>query len=289
MDDRPAEDEAPTEGSPAGGPAPAGDPVPVAEPAEPTPAADEPVPPVTGWVAPTDPAAGGPARPAGRLALIVAWVGALIVVGLVGLIRLRSTDDLSAYELGRLVGTLLVPIIFALIIRWIFVRVSGGGPVLRSLWTPLLTIGIAGLLFVGTIASLAPVDPTPAMRVAAPYTLEEPDAASLAQITTGLRQEGFTGPIVVRMVHGVDGSTSVLYAMDSRVSAGDLDEIARGMTKDTGKSAVIESIAGTDVAISVGPDAAFADWVEAPLLVSVVAADEATLRAVVEAVLTAPR
>jgi hypothetical protein len=267
MDDRPTEDEAPTDRVPAG----------------------DPVPPAAGWVAPTDPGAGPPARPASRVSLIVAWIGALILVVLVGLIRYRSASDLSAYELGRALGTFLVPIVVALIIRWIFVRVTGGGPVLRSLWTPLLTIALAGGLFAATLASLAPVDPTPAMRVAAPYTLEDPDQATLDQITTGLRQEGFTGPIVVRMVHGADGSTSVLYAMDSRVSADDLDEIARGMTKDTGQSAVIESIAGTDVAISVSPDAAFADWVEAPLLVSVVAADEVTLRAVVEAVLTAPR
>jgi hypothetical protein len=267
MDDRPAEDEAPTGGSPA----------------------DEPAPPVAGWVAPTDPAAGRPPRPASRLSLVIAWIGALVFLGLVGLIRLRSGENLTAYEMGRVLGYVLAPIILALIVRWIFVRVSGGGSVLRSLWTPLLTIAIAGVLLVTSVASLAPVDPTSAMRVAAPFTLEDPDPATLDQITSGLRQEGFTGPIVVKMVHGVDGSTSVLYAMDSRVSPDDLDEIARGMTQDTGKSAVVESIAGTDVAISVGPDAAFADWVEAPLLVSVVAADEATLRAVAEAVLTAPR
>jgi hypothetical protein len=239
---------------------------------------------VAGWVAPP----ASQSRPTSPVALAILW---LVAIGL-GIVRalpqIRDAGS-DAYEAGRAIGIVAGAIVIAFVLRFVWVKLRGGGPILRSGWVPLTAIVITVLSFASSVASIAPpTDPETAMRVAAPYTLADADPTTVQQITDEMRAEGNTGPVAVKLIHGPDGSTSVLFATDARLEAGDLDDVARGFSQASGLVATVQPIAGRDVVVAVGPDAAFASWIDSPLLVNVVAADETTLRAVTEAVLGAP-
>ena len=111
-----------------------------AAPDDPTP----PTPPVA-WAGPT---AGDPASTGAPVGL---WLIAIIVQ--VGFVLLRAGsvlgDELSSRAMGYIVGTALAGPVVALVIRWIYVRVRGGGPVLRSRWVPIAIIVMAGASLFG--------------------------------------------------------------------------------------------------------------------------------------------
>ncbi len=77
-------------------------------------------------------------------------VQAVFVLARTGAV-LRS-DELSGRDMGYVLGTALSGLVFALVIRWIYVRLRGGGPVLRSQLGPdRASIVIAFLSLLGSL------------------------------------------------------------------------------------------------------------------------------------------
>ena len=110
-----------------------------------------PVQPPVAWAQPAP--AGN--RPTARGTLVALWIVAILAQAAVVLVRagavLGSGDGMSSREAGYVVGTALGGLLIALVIRWIYVRVRGGGPVLRSTWVPITMIVIAVFTLLGSM------------------------------------------------------------------------------------------------------------------------------------------
>lgn len=243
--------------------------------------------PTTGWATPSP---AKPDTPPSRVTLVLSWVAALIIAGFGAWLVLRGADGSSAFRAGRAVGALAGPFIFAAIVRLGWVRLRNGRfsrASLRSPWVPLGAMLLLGLSTYGNIVALVPpppVDAATAMHVSAPFTLRAADPAIADEIERLLRRDETIGSVAMRDVVGGDGSVSLLIAADARLAEDDLAEVAAGMQDSAGVAPTMETLGGREVAIITTANGLSGTWIDAPLLMTVYAADLPTLRAVVEAV-----
>jgi hypothetical protein len=256
-----------------------------------------PSPPASYWLVPTTTGAGSAPAPS-RAILAVAWLLAIVVVAFGALISIGTATGSDARRFGYAIGAFAAPFLFALILRAGLVRVMRGRPdapvgIIRSPWVPLGALLLAGLNLIGNVATFAPpapVDPATALRVGSGYTLRETDPATQQQLAAEYgASDAFRSPFVIREVVGDDGSISFLFAVDGAIRDADMTEAARGLGEGTGVPARVDTIGGEPVALAIGTEFAMASWIEEPLMVSVLASDEPTLRAVVGSVLATPR
>ena len=249
-------------------------------------------PATSGWVVP----AAAP-RPPSRTFVIFAWIAAILIVGFLALIASAATGISTPRGVGRMIGAFIAPFLVALIARVVVVLVRRGKPgapvgVLRSPWVPLGAIAWAVLIGASSLPSIAPptpVDPATALRVAAPFTITETDAATIQEMEALFGEDPTMGEIVVREIVGEDGSVSIIVVVDGQFRDEDPRELARGMEEGSDLTATVETIGGREIAVAHAPTASVGSWIEKPLLLSVYAPDEPTLRDVVGAVLAAPR
>jgi len=134
----------------------------------------------------------------------------------------------------------------------------------------------------------ASVDPVTALRIAAPWVLDDafPDVSQ--QIVDGvLRDEGYRDA-TVKHVTGPEGQSAFLLVADAGLGADtDLATFIRGLSTGTGTGAGVETMGDHEVAILQTPDAEIVAWLEPPLLVAVYAADVDTARTIASAVMDA--
>jgi hypothetical protein len=254
-------------------------------------------PPPTGWVVPSTTAP--PTSPRTRRAiLIVSWSLAIVAAAFGALVAMGGAPGSDARRLGTGIGAFVSPFLFAVVLRWVVVRVMRGRPnapvgVVRSQWVPLVALFIVVANLGGNLERLAPpapVDPATALRVGPGFTLRPTDAATEQQIAAEYaKAEVLKGRYVIREVVGEDGSVSFLFVVDGGLREADISEAARGVGDASGIATRIEGIAGEQVALAIGTGFSIASWIEEPLALWVLAGDESTLRAVVESVLVTPR
>lgn len=112
-----------------------------------------PTPPTVAWAQPAPTRDGTTSGGT----LVVLWIIAIVAQVAVVMARagavLGAADGMSSREAGYLVGTALGGLLIALVIRWIYTRLRGGGPVLRSRWVPITMIVIAVLNLLGSMRS----------------------------------------------------------------------------------------------------------------------------------------
>jgi hypothetical protein len=259
---------------------------PLPEPERPAPAA-----PASGWVVPELASREQAAdRPGSRVTLVLSWVAGLIIAGFGAWIATRDVAGSDAYRSGSAAGAFVTPFLIAAGVWLVVVRLRSGRvgrAALGSPWVPLGGALLAGVLAAGRIGSMVPVPPVDAetaMRVSAPFTLRTAQESTILLATDLVSDEASIRSFAVREVVGNDGSVSVLLATDGGLRSGELDQVAAGIKESGGVEPTIESIAGLEVAVTVLPDGAIGSWIEAPILMSVFAADMVTLRAVIEAV-----
>jgi hypothetical protein len=226
----------------------------------------------------------------------LAWLVALVVVGFNAFVASRTAGSPgSPRMLGYMVGAILAPFVIALIFRAVFVllrRRTPSGAILRSPWLPLTATVLAGLSLAGNIASLAPpatIDPNTVMRISPPFALREASTETAGQAEAILKEDKSIRSYAIREVVGDDGSVSMLLVADGALRSGELDGVAKGIQDASGLVPTTQAIGGRDVVVAVGEQIAVGAWIEEPAFISVYAADEAILRAVVEAILRAPR
>jgi hypothetical protein len=265
-------------------------------PTAPPPADQQPAP-----TAPTEPAShwAAAATEQGRRSTVpgwLAWLVAPVVVGFNAFMASRTAGDPGTPRmLGYMVGAFLAPFVIALIARAVFVvlrRRTPRGAILRSPWLPLTATVLAGLSLAGNIASLAPptaIDPNTVVRISPPFTLREASSETAGLAEEALKADKSVRSYAFREVVGEDGSVSMLLVADGALRSGELDGVAKGIQDAAGIVPTTQSIGGRDVVVAVGDQLAVGAWIEEPAFISVYAADEATLRAVVEAVLRAPK
>jgi amino acid transporter len=222
--------------------------------------------------------------------LVLSWVAALVIAAFSAWVTMRGAEGSDSYRAGYVVGAVVFPFLIAAILRLVWVRIQRGRfskAALRSPWLPLVAALLLGFATAGRIAALAPpppVDAATAMHVSTPFTLQAADPAVADEIERLLRQDETIGSIAMRNVVGGDGSLSLLIAADARLAEDDLAEVAGGMEDSAGVAPTIETLAGREVAIITTANGLSGTWIDAPLLMTVYAADLPTLRAVVEAV-----
>lgn len=136
------------------------------------------------------------------------------------------------------------------------------------------------------VASATPTDPASALRISAPWVLDDafPDVA--AQLRDGVMDgEGFR-EVAVRHVTGPNGESAFLLAADAGLTPDiDLAEYARKLSQEGLTGAGIEAIGDHEVALLQTDEVDIIAWLEPPLLVAVYAADPDTARRIAEAVL----
>jgi hypothetical protein len=262
-------------------------------PADQRPAPTTPTEPVSYWAA-----APPPERKRTRLLLLVtAWIVAVLFAWFYAVLKSRTSSGGDAFREGWLVGTFLAPFLFALILRVIWTRVvrrsdPGPRPVLGSGWVPLGAVILIGLNFISTAGTLVPpaaIDPNSVVRISPPFTLREASSETAGLAEEALKADKSVRSYAIREVVGEDGSVSMLLVADGALRSGELDGVAKGIQDASGLVPTTQSIGGRDVVVAVSEQIAVGAWIEEPAFISVYAADEATLRAIVEAILRAPR
>jgi hypothetical protein len=159
--------------------------------------------------------------------------------------------------------------------------------VVGSPWVPLSAIILALPSGLSALATPILVDPSIAARIGPGFTLRDAEPAVVEEMTQGLTER--VGDVVVYEVVGDNGSVSFLLIGDARVGPGHVYDLARGLADWFGLTPQLETVEGRSVATAVGRDVAVAAWVEAPLFLEIYAADEPTMRAVLESILRTPR
>jgi hypothetical protein len=271
---------------------PVGDEPPSATTSEPPP--EGPAPPSL-WATP--PPAGNPRT--SRLLLAIIWIAALLLAGFYAVIVYRTSSGAEGFRLGRAVGTSVGPFLFALIVRFVWVRIitrkrAGQRPILRSPSIPLGAVILIGLNLVTNASSLVasgPVGPTAAIRISGPYSLRPASADTAAIAEAGFKGNRTIRSYEVREVVGEDGSLSLLVVADGPMEdrTGAIESLARGMESASGLTATIEVIRDRRVAVAVGETLSIGAWIEEPFGIFVYAVTPTGLHQIIEAVLAAPR
>lgn len=250
-----------------------------------------------GWVLPADSGSGSPGK-ASRGVLILAWLLAgVAMLLLVALTARRLGPSPSAFESGQAVGTIVGPLLLAGLAAIILVRARSGrwsSDAIRSPAFPIAIMVLSALALTRTLGPAAAppeVDPRSALRISGPFHLVEVETgdAAFAQLSAQLDTNEAIRSSIVRRVEGEDGSLSALVIVDLAIPADvDFDEFAKGVADGAGVPTRIETIGGTQVVLLERTGASSAVWVEAPLSLSVYGPDQATTRAIVEAILAGP-
>jgi hypothetical protein len=260
------------------------EPADAAEPADPA----EPESPGSGWVAP------GPAEPSApsRAMLVFAWILAVAVLVVVGFLAYRATLGTDAFRFGAALGAIAVPIIVAVVLRWIVVRSrpAAGRRIMGSPWVPLTILLVAAFVGARSIAALAPppaVDPASAVRISAPWQFESSEAETVSALETQARNDRTIRAATARHLIGPNGESAFLLVVDGafRDDPKVIEEVARNMTDTSTTETSLETIGGVQVALTDGAAATVLTWIEPPLGLVVVSADAATGRQIVESIL----
>ena len=138
-------------------------------------------------------------------------------------------------------------------------------------------------------ATPRPSDPAAALRISAPWVLDDEFPEVRQQILDGvLDDEGFRAA-VVRHVTGPDGESAFLLAADAGLAAEtDLESYARRLSTSTMTGGAVETIGDDEVIRLQTDDVSIVAWLEPPLLLAVYAADAETAGRIAAAVLDAP-
>jgi len=150
---------------------------------------------------------------------------------------------------------------------------------------------LAGLILVSAACAPAPpasVDPVTALRITAPWVLDDAFPEVSQQIVDGvLSDEGFRDA-TVKHVTGPDGESAFLLVADAGLTGDtDLATFTKRLSTGTGTGAGVETMGDHEVAILQTPDAEIVAWLEPPLLLAVYAADVDTARTIATAVMDA--
>jgi hypothetical protein len=245
----------------------------------------------SGWVIPAP--MRGPSFASRGPFVIVAWLIAAVPLVVAGRLSQLSRGGDSPYALGYGMGTAFVLVIFAVLAAAIVGLVRDrrvGVSTFRSPLVPVLTllIAVTWLVGQGVPVPVPTVDPASALRISGPYTIVEADAATTKTLQASLASQDSVRSSVVRLIKGDDGSVTALIVADMAVTADtDFAEFRRGLEDGAGHPAVVETIAGRQVAFVSSDTASGAVWLEPPLSLFVFGVDKPTTRAIVEAILNA--
>jgi hypothetical protein len=234
-----------------------------------------------------------------RLLLAIVWIAALLLAGFYAVVVYRSSGGDAGFRFGRAIGTMVGPFLFALIVRFVWVRIitrkrAGQRSILRSPSIPLGAVILIGLNLVTNASSLVasgPVGPTGAIRISGPFSLRPASADSGAIAEAGFKGNRTIRSYEVREVVGEDGSLSLLVVADGPMEdrTGAIESLARGIESASGLTATIEVIRDQRVAVAVGETLSIGGWIEEPFGIYVYAVSPTDLRQIIEAVLDAPR
>jgi hypothetical protein len=134
-----------------------------------------------------------------------------------------------------------------------------------------------------------PTDPAAALRIAAPWALDDEFPEVRQQILDGVLAEEGVRMAQVRHVTGPDGESAFLLAADAGLAAeADLESWTQRVSTSSLTGAAIESIGEHEVALLQTDEVSIAAWLEPPLLLAVYAADGDTARRIATAVLDTP-
>lgn len=234
----------------------------------------------------------GTSRSRGERRARLAWAAAVFLwVAFAAPTLLRNRDESVGYALGAFFATLLIGIVLALAIRWLYVRLVARGD---SLWSPGLFLLAAVIALLPTLNNVPDVadsppnqagrekleDATDVLADLPPELDYAPPGPAQRQVATTYRAQfgNEAEKIEVRQIRGDDGARGLVVA--ARLDGvGDLEEAGRGFTA-AGGQATRDEIAGTEFLLgrdSSGTHVAIRG--EGDTLVLIFAATEADVRA----------
>jgi len=263
----------------AGAPAPPPPPTDGVLPPPPT-FAPEPAAPVTGWSVPApDPRASAPDRP---IDLIIPLVVLLVTAG--GLTALRLSNAKTAYAGGYVIGTTLGALAIAGLFYLVARRIGGPRGRRRA---RIIASGIPVLVMIlGSFGQVAApqaraADPQTAMVIGAPFVLAAAPDAIVQQLT------GETSPGYWAIKQVNRGSKAVGYLLATGAGSSESDaqywsEFDKG-ANDSGSSSASTVIGNVPGRMVTGKGFVGLAWRTDVLSVQVIAADEASVRAIAAA------
>jgi hypothetical protein len=227
--------------------------------------------------------------------LVVAWVYAMTY----------PTDDISSTEAGRFAGSLVGPVLFAVVARWVVVRLRRRGQVL-SPWVPVLAtlLLFITVVRVPTTQTTAPsntaTSSSPAatsssrpigayLAVEAPYRMEGAAADEAAEFKKSLGRPGLE--MEVRRLTRSGTVEGFLVVMDAGAlnTAGGMRAFETGIKSQPGVSTERTTIAGRDAVVADIPaeGVGFVAWMEGPTILVVYGQDTDSAGDMAEAVIAA--
>lgn len=234
-----------------------------------------------------------------RSVLLISWLTAIALAAVGAALASRRSGAAPGSPVweGYLLGAFLIPFLFAIVVRSAFVflsrrRGADPGRVMGSAWVPLAALIVTGLTIGGTIVDAAPlprVDPDSAIRISAPFAIRDASQDTVRQIAPLVEGKPTIRSYAVREIVGIDGSVSTVLVVDADIRNKGFVGVVDAIRDGAGVEPTVTSLAGKDVAILVRDQVSLGTWIEEPLEISVYAADEATLRAIIEAMLQTPR
>jgi hypothetical protein len=228
-----------------------------------------------------------------RFLQAAAWIVGVLALGLFGRVYalFGGATNLSAEEIGRLIGSIVGALIIGLFVRLLIVRIRRRGRV-RSPWilvvaVLVLLLGIGNQPRVGA-SGVSAVSIGSYVRIGAPYALADPNADETDRFATQLAK-ATAGAYEVRRV--LKAGQLVGYLVVADLGTDDSAEFRRGLAQgfidDGGVEAHEATVAGRPVVIGTRTEGAVAMWVEPPFALTVYGADPASAEGLAAAVMAA--
>jgi hypothetical protein len=260
--------------------------------------------------APPEPATGptpegGPRSQANQVLEALAWIVGLLALLFFGRVYalLAGSEDLSAYEAGRVFGSIFGAVLIGVFVRWLIVKIRKRGRVL----SPWILIIASLVLLLNLGRQSGPANPTAAVPTPSPSTSPSATAAPSEPISHYLgilapftltaasadERADFVeigaGATEVRRVEEAGELIGYLVVTDAGVrnSPANLRRIEVGFEKTDGGEAHAETLDGRDVLVGTVTDVSTLVWIEQPYLLVVYSSDEATARSLARSIISA--
>jgi hypothetical protein len=262
-----------------------------ATPLEPPPQTEPAAAPGATLWAPIDDSkgAGGPPGPPGKFTRVVeavAWIVGAAAVLFFGRIFaiVNASPPLTAYELGRSVGTIVFAVVIGVFVRWLVIRVRRRGR-LFSPWILLVAVLVL-VINLGRGAGIAAPPGLPIgtyLKIDAPYALTAATAEEVGQFGEALAE---ADAFEARRVVDNGQVVGFLVVADVNLPASpDWDDIERGFESTSGASSEQDIVGTRPALVGTAARSATVIWVESPYILTVVALDEESARVLAESVM----
>lgn len=236
---------------------------------------------------------GGAPRPPTRFSRVleaVAWIVGFLALLFFGRVYaiLAGSRSITAYEAGRVAGTILFAVLVGIFVRWLVVKVRRRGR-LRSPWilvvaSLVLLVGLGGRpIAARPAASGVPI--TTYLAIEPPYSLATPTAEETEEFKAALGKQA--DAVEVRRVIDTGELVGFLAIadMDTDSSVEFLQGIERGFEEDGGGQATQSVVGGKSAVVGTSSAWAAVIWVEPPHVLSVYGIDEESARVLAESVI----